>query len=301
MIYTMNEQESSGDAAMTDPEQSSNLYFIDPENVAEMARLMHQNRLVTQAMGGLFPERTDFSTVSAILDIACGPGEWALNVAAAHPHIQVVGGDISPIMVQYASLEARRRELYNTRFRVMDALQPLDFPDHTFDIVNARFIFGFMPPAAWPRLLAECARITRPGGIIRLTESEWNLTNSLAYETLHAYTTQALKKAGKSFSPDGRNIGITPMLGAFLQGAGCVDIQHRAFVQDLSSGTEANKTLYQNLMAFFQLVKPFVIGTGVSTQDEFDVQYHRMLEEITQPEFRGISFILTVWGETPSQ
>src|SRR5579875_3090685 len=107
----MNEQETSGDAMMRDPEQHSNLYFIDPENVAEMARLMHQNRLVTEAMGGLFPERADFSSVNAILDIACGPGEWALNVAAAHPHIQVVGGDVSPIMVQYASLEARRREL----------------------------------------------------------------------------------------------------------------------------------------------------------------------------------------------
>jgi hypothetical protein len=70
------------------------------------------------------------------------------------------------------------------------------------------------PPTAWPMLMDECRRITRPGGIIRLTETEWNLTNSLAYETLHAMTTRALKKAGKSFSPDGRNVGSVPPASA---------------------------------------------------------------------------------------
>ena len=274
-------------------------YFIDPENAAEMARLIHQDRLVTQAMGGLFPERSDFSAVHDLLDIACGPGEWPLNVAAAHPHVTVVGIDISPIMIEYARMLARERDLHNARFKVMDALKPLDFPDHSFDIVNARFIFGFMPPEGWPALMQECVRIAQPGGTIRLTESEWNLTNSLAYETLHAFTTRALKKAGKSFSPDGRNIGITPMLGHFLQQVQCTNIQYKGFVQDLSAGTEANKTLYQNLMAFFKLVEPFVVGVGITTESEFDVQYYRMLEELSSPSFRALSYILTVWGETP--
>lgn len=275
-------------------------YFIDPENAAEMARLTHQDRLVTQAMGGLFPERSDLSSVRDVLDIACGPGEWPLSVAAAYPHMRVVGIDISSIMIAYAAMQAQVRTLDNVTFSVMDALKPLDFPAHTFDLLNTRFIFGFMSPATWPRLMEECVRIARPSGILRFTESEWNLTNSLAYETLHAFTTQALKKAGRSFSPDGRAIGITPMLGSFLQRAGCTHIRQAAFAQDLSAGTEANQTLYQNLMAFFKLVEPFVLSLGMTTQMEFDIQYARMLEEISSPSFRAISFILTVWGQTPS-
>jgi hypothetical protein len=157
------------------------------------------------------------------------------------------------------------------------------------------------PPTAWPMLMDECRRITRPGGIIRLTETEWNLTNSLAYETLHAMTTRALKKAGKSFSPDGRNVGITPMLGQFLRQAHCERIQHAAYALDLSAGTKAHGSLYRNLMVFFSLIKPFLLQTQETTQEEFDALYNQMLAEVLSDTFRAVSFILTVWGETLTQ
>ncbi len=284
----------------TIPPQSANKYFIDAENAAEMARLMHQDRLTTQGIGGVFPERPDFSTLHDILDIACGPGGWALDVAFEHPTINVMGIDISSIMIEYARAQAWTQGLSNASFRVMDALKPLDFPDASFDLVNARFIFAFMPPTAWPLLMDECMRITRPGGIIRLTETEWNLTNSLAYETLHTLATHALKKAGKSFSPDGRNVGITPMLGQFLRQAHCERIQHAAYALDLSAGTEAHGSLYQNLMAFFRLIEPFLLNMQVTTQEEFEELYNRMLAEVLSDTFRAVSFILTVWGTTPS-
>lgn len=284
----------------TMPPASENEYFIDVENAAEMARLMHQDRLTTKGMGGVFPERPDFSMFHNILDIACGPGGWVLDVAFEDPSIQVMGIDVSNIMIEYARAQAWTQGLNNASFRVMDALKPLDFPDASFDLVNARFIFAFMPPAAWHSLMHECARIVRPGGIIRLTETEWNLTNSLAYETLHAMATRALKKAGKSFSPDGRNVGITPMLGQFLQEAHCESIQHAAYALDLSAGTEAHGSLYQNVMAFFRLIEPFLLNTQITTQEEFEELYNRMLAEVLSDSFRAISFILTVWGQTPS-
>src|SRR5712691_2922622 len=249
----------------TIPPTSENKYFIDAENAAEMARLMHQDRLTTKGMGGALPERSDFSTLHDILDIACGPGGWVLDVAFEHPSIQVTGIDISRIMVEYARAQAWTQGLNNASFRVMDALKPLDFPDATFDLVNARFIYGFMPRTGWPLLMDECVRITRPGGTIRLTESEWHFTNSLAYETLNAMTMSSLKKAGRSFSPDGRHAGITPMLGQFLQQAQCESIQQAAYVLDLSAGTEAHGSMYQNSMAFFRLIEPLqkhdTIGT----------------------------------------
>ena len=284
----------------TIPPASENKYFIDSENAAEMARLMHQDRLTTKGMGGVLPEISDFSMLHDILDIACGPGGWVLDVAFEHPGIQVTGIDISRIMIEYARAQAWTQGLNNASFKVMDALKPLDFPDASFDLVNARFIFGFMPPAGWPMLMDECARIARPGGIIRLTETEWNLTNSLAYETLHAMTARALKKAGKSFSPDGRNVGITPMLGQFLQQARCERTQHAAYALDLSAGTEAHGSMYQNSMAFYRLVEPFLLNMQVTTKEEFEELYNRMLAEALADSFRAISFILTVWGQTPS-
>jgi ubiquinone/menaquinone biosynthesis C-methylase UbiE len=274
-------------------------YFIDAESATEMARLMHQDNLTTQGMGGIFPERSDFSSIHRILDIACGPGSWALDVAFEHPEIHVVGIDISRIMIEYAKTRALTQGLENVEFRVMDALKPLDFPGATFDLVNARFIFGFMPPASWPELMKECVRITRSGGIIRITESEWNLTNSLAYETLHTMTARAMKKANKSFSPDGRNVGITPMLGQFLKDAHCKNIKYMAHALDLSSGTPAHESLLQNISAFFKLIEPFLIRMEVTDAQEFDALYTQTQAEVLSESFRCISYILTVWGETP--
>lgn len=281
------------------PPKEQNSYFIDPENAAEMARLMHQDRLTTQGMKGTMPERTDFANVHAILDIGCGPGGWVLDMAYEHPKIPVTGVDISRVMIEYARAQAFTQGLDNAHFRVMDATKPLDFPDDSFDIVNARFISGFMPIPAWSTLMQECNRITRSGGIIRLTESEWHLTNSLAYETLHGIMVGAMKKAGKSFSPDGRNVGITPMLGQFLQQANCVNIQHTAYMLDYSAGTETRNAFYQNSMAFFRLLKPFLLSLQAVTEERFEALYNQMLAEIMLDDFRGISFVLTVWGEKP--
>src|SRR6266496_1335994 len=157
---------------MTTPTSSSedeNSYFIDHESGAEMARLLDQDRLYTRSMGGFFSERSDLSAINRILDIGCGPGGWVQELAFAYPEKDIVGFDISQAMIKYARAQAQVQNLENAQFLVMDATGPLDFADNSFDLVNARLI-AFLTPQQWPRLLQECLRITRPGGILRLTE-----------------------------------------------------------------------------------------------------------------------------------
>ena len=69
---------------------------------------------------------------------------------------------------------------------------------------------------------------------------------------------------------------------------------------DYSAGTDAWSTFYQNTMAFFQLVKPFILSMKVTTDEEFESLYNLMLAEIQLDSFRGISFVLTMWGERPA-
>ena len=98
------------------PGVGTNVYFIDPESGSEMARLITQDRLITKGMGGLFAERADLVGINRILDLACGPGGWTLNVALAYPDIQVVGVDISQAMIEYAQAQAQVRRLQNVQF-----------------------------------------------------------------------------------------------------------------------------------------------------------------------------------------
>ncbi len=283
----------------SEPAESESTYVIDAENAAEMARLMNQALFLTKRMGGLFPERSDLANIHDVLDIACGPGGWVLDVARSYPSVQVIGIDISQIMVAYARALAATDQLTNARFRLMNALTSLDFPDHSFDLVNARLVAPFMPSAAWPALMQECQRILRPGGVIRLTEAEAAITNSPAFEKIIELGTGALKLAGQSFSPDGRHIGITPILGRFLRDAGYTHIQRVAYAIDSSAGTEANKEFCQDYMVAFKLVQPFLIKMGVMTQGEIDRLYQQIMTEMQLHDFCSILFLLTVWGEKP--
>jgi ubiquinone/menaquinone biosynthesis C-methylase UbiE len=282
-----------------DQPPDENTYVIDAESAAEMSRLLHQDRLITSHLGGLLPERPDYAHMHRVLDLACGPGGWAQEVALAHPEMEVVGIDISRRMIEYASTMARVRGLSNLTFRVMDVLRPLDFPDHSFDLVNARLIFGFMPPAAWPALVQEGMRITRPGGILRLTECESDMTTGPAAQRLTGMVTRALQLAGRSFSPDGRHFGIIPVLGHFLREAGCRSIQHQAYALDWSAGTDANESTRFDLQFLLKLLEPFLIKMQVISEEEFEPLYQLALEEMQTENFCAITFFLSVWGERP--
>jgi SAM-dependent methyltransferase len=285
-------------STLPDP-QNQNTYFIDAENAAEMARLTNLGRLITRNMGGLFPQTIDLSRIHDVLDIACGPGSWVLDVAKAYPEKRVTGIDISRSMIEYAQAQAREKKLVNVQFEVMDALQPLDFPDSAFDLVNVRFISGFMSKALWPKFVQEIVRITRPGGVIRLTDIESAITNSPSAEKLFELSSRALYLGGRSFSVDGRTIGITLMLGRLLRDAGCINIQKAAYAIDFSFGMEDYVSEYQDLRTFLKLIQPFLVKVGVTRQQEAEVLYQRAMEEMQSPDFCGIWPFLSVWGTKP--
>jgi SAM-dependent methyltransferase len=181
----------------------------------------------------------------------------------------------------------------------MNVLNPLEFPDASFDFVNARLLSAFMPTAVWPSFVQECVRITRPGGIIRLTEGEWEFTNSVACEQVADMLARAMWLDGKSFSPDGKRFGATLMISQFLRESGLINIQRRAYALDFSFGAEAHETMYQNSMMSYPLLSPFLVKMGVTTKEEYDQLCDQISYEWQIPTFRGLFFLLSVWGTKP--
>jgi ubiquinone/menaquinone biosynthesis C-methylase UbiE len=283
-----------------EPSKSGNVYISDPESGAEMARLIDQDRLVTRGMGGLFPERSnDFSGIHRVLDGACGPGGWAMEVAFQHPDIEVVGFDVSEAMISYANTQARVQGLENASFQVMNLLKPLDFPDNSFDLSNVRFV-NFLPASTWPQFVRELARVTRLGGFIRLTESEWwYFSNSPALETLNSLVIKAIQIQG-GYSQTGRFTGILPILGNLLRDVGCVNIKLASHAIDFSFGTEAYEGFRRDASVVFKLFQPFIIRMGAATQEELNRLYDQMLFEMLQEDFRGLMLPLTALGEKTS-
>src|SRR5271167_1274627 len=162
-------------------DERENTYILG-HTATEKVRLIEQDRHFNRAMSGLLPEQPDLSTIHRVLDVACGPGGWVLDLATESPDTEVVGVDIDTGMIEYATTMARASGLDNALFQVMDASAPLAFPDGSFDLVNGRFLVGFLTQAQWPTVIGEMVRVCCSRGIIRLTESEWGGTNSPSYE-----------------------------------------------------------------------------------------------------------------------
>jgi len=116
-------------------------------------------------------EDSRISRGQAVLDIATGPGEPALSIAAlVGPEGRVVGIDPVPEMVAAARRAAGRLELGNAQFEVAFADQ-LPFPDGSFDAVISRFGAMFFPSPVDG--IREMLRVLKPGG--KLALSAWHL------------------------------------------------------------------------------------------------------------------------------
>jgi len=284
---------------MTDEDDYSG-YVLDPENPVEMARLINLDRFMTRGMGGSFIGVEGLSPLNNILDMACGPGGWVLDVAFEHPNVDVAGVDISKIMIDYAGARMQSQQIPNASFGVMDITQPLDFADGSFDLVNARFLFSVLLQEQWPVFIAECTRLLRPGGILRLTELfDGGSTNSPAKEQLHLFFCQALQRVNHGFSVTGRNIGVTIMLPRFLRGAGYQQVKHFMHALEVSADTEAYSDFYENSRITYLLAKPLFVNTGVTTEEEFGQTYRQMLIELQSDDFTGMWHYMTAVGVKP--
>lgn len=274
-------------------------YFVeDRSSNAEMIRLLIQDHTITEGMGGPLAEQVSPLSLQRVLDIGCGPGGWLLETATRYPHMSFVGVDISWRMIEYARAQAQAQKVSSrVEFRVMDALRPLEFPNGSFDLVNTRLATSFMLVQDWPRLLHEMLRVTRPGGIVYVTDADIWQSNSPALIRLNQMVLCAGYKAGHSMTPE--EWGITSVLPQLLSEGGCQNAQIKAYTLEYTAGTVAAHSFYQDMMYFFQTLRPFIHKWGCATED-YDATYEQAMIELQQKDFHATWSFLTAWGTAPT-
>lgn len=95
------------------------------------------------------------------LDFGCGAGRTAQALAG---HVdEVVGVDISPGMLEIAR---RLERTGRVSFILHEGADLRDLADASFDVVYSSLVIQHLPPALARAMLAELARVTRPGGVV---------------------------------------------------------------------------------------------------------------------------------------
>lgn len=99
------------------------------------------------------------------IDVACGPG--VISRAMASRVGSVSGVDLTPAMVEEAERRAREERIDNVSFTLGDATA-LDIADASFDGAITRLSLHHIP--APRRVVAEMARVVRPGGWVVISD-----------------------------------------------------------------------------------------------------------------------------------
>jgi ubiquinone/menaquinone biosynthesis C-methylase UbiE len=308
---------------------STNTCVIDAESSAALARLVDQpeplnegevrrqlmlSHHLSEALGGSVPMTlVDLTTVHTVLDVACGAGGWALDLACAYPRLQVTGIDACTRSIASAQRLAHEGGFSNVCFLVHDPreVQKIDdqLPGAPFDLIHAAFVAPTllsMDSSAWVRALS---RLCRPGGTVCWTETEFPITNSPALERLIALTCHALDLAECHCTPLSllthaehtlrRHLGITPMLGSWFRAAGYQQVQQVLTAIEVSAGMEAHLCFTLQVEAFAQQIKPFLLEQGVVTAGAYEQLCTQVEGEVRADTFCGLCFLLSVLGQKP--
>ncbi len=279
--------------------EHASTYFVgDRSSRDDQARLLLQEQMITQAMGGVLPEQPDPSRMRRVLDVGCGTGGWLIALAQAYPAIKTLCGvDISRKMVAFARAQAEAAGVSDrVDFQVMDALRRLEFPTGYFDLVNQRCGASYLRTWDWPYLLREYQRVAHIGGIIRITEGAWGAeSSSPALAALFVLMRQAFYRAGHSFTeqPD----GVTSALVGLCERQGWTPVQHRLIASDYQAGTPAGEVFREDMQLTFKMLVPFLHKWG-HVPDDYEQQVQRALAEMQQPGFHAHGQMLLVWAHT---
>ena len=103
-----------------------------------------------------------------VLDLACGNGRFMAQTLHAYPKLNLTGLDLSP---PYA--EAARQNIRNWKQAeiVEGNAETLPFEDNSFDQIVSIYLFHELPPRVRPKVIAEAARVLKPGGTFIVADS----------------------------------------------------------------------------------------------------------------------------------
>lgn len=282
----------------TDPykEHPSTYPIQDRGNLDEFARLDVQDSMLNSGMGGALPELDSPSHLQRVLDVGCGTGDWLLETARTFPTIeQLVGVDISSQMRAYAHEKAQAQHLDGrVQFQTMNALRGLEYPDSFFDLVNLRFGVSWIRTWEWTKLLTELLRVTREGGIIRLTECSVTCeSTSPALSSLWDIMLETSYRSGRLFMRS--SDGITRQLVPLLTQHDLKQVQTRTYSLSHHAGTQAGQHFFNDMRHVFHLLLPY-FQQWTRVPDDYQQIYQQALQEMQEPHFVATWTLLTAFG-----
>ncbi|MBW4573116.1 MAG: class I SAM-dependent methyltransferase [Tolypothrix carrinoi HA7290-LM1] len=149
---------------------SANLYDLQVEILFGGSADAMRRRILALLKEGL----KVFSDVSPrqirVLDVACGTGRTLKSIRAALSQASLYGTDLSPAYLRKA-IELLSQIPGELPQLLQANAEELPYLDNYFHAVTSVFLFHELPPAVRQRVIEECFRVTKPGGVFIICDS----------------------------------------------------------------------------------------------------------------------------------
>lgn len=265
----------------------ANVPYLLPKDLGEVNRLDFQHYMLRYAMRS--NHLAPLQKPQRILDVACGTGLWVQEMATEFPSALVCGLDMQ-IPGQVPGHQAVFPA--NCSFVQASVLDGLPFPSASFDYVHQRLLTVALPASAWPMLLRELVRVTRPGGWIELVEVDLEMLPA------GPATAQLYQWGLKACHQHGIDPTISRNLIKLLAQAGAQSCKGR--IVDIPVGKWGDRLGQMNLTdmnAVSRAMRPFITQLAGISHEEYDEATARSQQEYEQLHTK-VNFYVVV-GQRP--
>jgi len=246
----------------------SSVPYALPKDSGEMQRLDFQHFLLKYGLQGNF--LAPIEQPAHILDVGCGTGRWAMELAQQFPKATVTGVDL------VATEQAQPPENYT--FVKGNVLEGLPFEDNRFDFVHQRLLVAALPRERWPFVIGELARVTRPGGWVELAECGSPQDDPAnPYPQLWATWIAFCQTRAIDFT-----IGHT--IGSMLQQGALQQVQRHEVVFPMGQwGGRIGSMSAEDCLAVGKALRAGVVAAGIKTAEQYDTLFAGTGTQFIQP------------------
>lgn len=231
-----------------------------PKDDQEIHRLDFQHHLLRYTLRGNFAAPINQPT--GILDVGCGTGRWAIEMAGLFPTANVIGLDIVPPSTRTPGYNEHLPE--NFLFVNGNVFDRMPFADASFDFVHMRLLFTAIPANRWSQVVGELIRVTRPGGWVELVEGNMPQNGGPAMEAINRWISEISSRRGI-------DVRLGAQVGAFLQQAGLSGVVFRDIYLPIGRyGGRAGQMTAADTFAMFEGLRALITAQGITTQQDFD-------------------------------
>ena len=240
------------------PDTDEDPYLLGTDS-EERRRLETQHRLWAEWAHDLW-DRAGFGRGHRLLDLGCGPGFAALELAdRVGAEGQVLAVDESARFIGALSQEVARRELARLTARV-ERVETLRLEPGSLDGVFARWLFCFLPEPL--PIIERVVSGLRPGGRLVV----WDYLNYRA-TALHPRSPafeRVLAAVDESWRRTGGDLNVGERIPGLIAGAGCRLLE----LVPLSRFARPGTALWQWPTGFFRGYVPRLVEAGLLTEGE---------------------------------